>query len=128
MLSREVLFCVGFHYCNPSGNIFWPNCTPENNVGNFSALTSYYIHSSLVNNGLSVNGSYRNILGEVPITVTPGELLNYKALAPAIAFNANELIGTTWTTLQFWISSQTDAILNMNGESFSFSITAIVSY
>ena len=99
-----------------------------NNVGNFSALTSYYIHSSLVNNGLSVNGSYRNILGEVPITVTPGELLNYKALAPAIAFNANELIGTTWTTLQFWISSQTDAILNMNGESFSFSITAIVTY
>ena len=99
-----------------------------NKVGNFSALTSYYIHSSLVNNGLSVNGSYRNILGEVPITVTPGELLNYKALAPAIAFNANELIGTTWTTLQFWISSQTDAILNMNGESFSFSITAILTY
>ena len=32
MLPREVspvLFCVGFHYCNPSGNSFWPNCTPE---------------------------------------------------------------------------------------------------
>lgn len=99
-----------------------------NDVGNFSALTSYYIHSSLVNNGLAVNGTYRNVIGEVPITVSVGELLNYKALAPAVAFNANELIGTTWSSLQFWISSQTDTILNMNGESWSFSLTAIVTY
>ena len=99
-----------------------------NNVGNFSALTSYLIHSSLVGNGLSVNGFFKNVIGEVPITVDPGELLNYKALAPAIAFNANELIGTTWSSLNFWISSQTDTILDMNGEYWSFSITAIVTY
>lgn len=98
-----------------------------NNVGNFSALTSYLIHSSLVGNGLSVNGVFRNAIGEVPITVSPGELLNYKALAPAVAFNANELIGTTWSSLNFWISSQTDTILDMNGEFWSFSITAIVT-
>ena len=32
MLPHEVsamLFCVGFHYCHPSGNSFWTNCTPE---------------------------------------------------------------------------------------------------
>lgn len=98
-----------------------------NNVGNFSSLTSYLIHSSLVGNGLSVNGSYKNVLGEVPITVSPGELLNYKALAPAIALNANELIGTTWSSLNFWISSQTDTILDMNDEYWSFSITAVVT-
>jgi hypothetical protein len=99
-----------------------------NNVGNFSALTSYLIHSSLIGNGLSVNGVYKNVIGEVPITVDPGELLNHKALAPAIAFNANELIGTSWSSLNFWISSQTDTILDMNGEYWSFSITAMVTY
>ena len=99
-----------------------------NNVGNFSSLTSYYIHLSLVNNGLAINGLYQNIIGEVPITVSPGELLNYKAFAPAVAFNANELIGTTWSTLQFWISSQTNDRLNMNGESWSFSLTAIATH
>lgn len=99
-----------------------------NNVGNFSALTSFYIHSSLVNNGIAINGRYRNILGEVNITVNPGELLVYKALAPAISFNANELINTSWSTLQFWLSSQSDGILDMNQESWSFGITVICSF
>jgi hypothetical protein len=99
-----------------------------NNVGNFSALTSFYIHSNLVNNGISVNGVYKNILGEVNITVSPGELLNYKALAPAISFNANELIGTSYSSLLFWISSQTDRTLNMAQEYFSFSITVICTF
>ena len=96
-----------------------------NEIGKFSSLTSYYIHSNLVDNGISINGQYKNVLGEVPITCLVGELLNYKALAPAVSFNANELIGTSWSTLQFWISSQSDATLDMNGEYFSFSITAI---
>ena len=99
-----------------------------NNVGNFSALTSFYIHSSLVNNGISINGHYRNILGEIPITVSPSELLNYKALAPAISFNANELIGTSWSSLQFWISSQNEAIVDMAGEYYSFSITVMCTF
>jgi hypothetical protein len=96
-----------------------------NEIGKFSSLTSYYIHSNLVNNGISINGQYKNVLGEVPITCLVGELLNYKALAPAVSFNANELIGTSWSTLQFWISSQSDATLDMNGEYWQFSITAI---
>ena len=98
------------------------------NVGAISSLTSFYIHSSIVNNGLSINGNYKIILGEVPITCLPGELLVYKALAPAISFNANELIGTSWSSLQMWITSQSDTILNMNQEYWQFSITAICTF
>jgi len=99
-----------------------------NNVGNFSALTSFYIHSNLVNNGISINGQYNNILGEIPITASPGELINYKSLAPAISFNANELVNTSWSSLQFWISSQNEGVLSMNGEAYSFSITVICTF
>jgi len=99
-----------------------------NTVGGFSALTSYFIHSSLVNNGLPINGIYKNILGEVPVNASPGELFHFKAMEPAVKFNANELIGTAWSCLQFWITSQNDNNMNMSGEYWSFSISAICSY
>lgn len=112
---------------NPITNITGKSLQADN-VGGFSALTSYFIHSSLVGNGLPINGVYKNILGEVPVTATPGELFHFKANDPAVSFNANELIGTSWSCLQFWITSQNDNNLNMSGEYWSFSISAICTF
>ena len=112
---------------NPITNIVGKSIQAEN-VGGFSALTSYFIHSSLVSNGLPINGIYKNILGEVPVSATPGELFHFKARNPAVSFNANELIGTSWNNLQFWITSQNDNNLNMSGEYWSFSISAICTF
>jgi hypothetical protein len=96
-------------------------------VGGFSALTSYFIHSSLLNNGLPINGVH-NILGEVPVNASPGKLFHFKAMEPAVEFNAGELIGTSWSCLQFWITSQNDNNMNMSGEYWQFSISAICTY
>ena len=112
---------------NPITNIVNKSIQADN-VGGFSALTSYYIHSSLVNNGLPINGTYKNILGEVPVNASPGELFHFKAQDPAVSFNANELIGTAWNCLQFWITSQNDNHMNMSGEFWSFSISAVCMF
>lgn len=70
-----------------------------NNVDNF------LIHLSLVQNGIPINGVYSQVLAAVPITVDPGQLINYEP-TNTIKIPAYNLRGATNTNFLAWITNQ----------------------
>jgi len=60
----------------------------------FNRINFFYIRSSLVNNGLPINGVSGNIISQIPITAPPGSQINYSP-QNVIAIEARNLIGVT---------------------------------
>jgi len=66
----------------------------------FNRINFFYIRSSLVNNGLPINGVSGNIISQIPITAPPGSQINYSP-QNVIAIEARNLIGKTIQQIRF---------------------------
>lgn len=66
----------------------------------FNRINFFYIRSSLVNNGLPINGVSGNIISQIPITSPPGSQINYSP-QNVIAIEARNLIGKTIQQVRF---------------------------
>ena len=86
-----------------------PNGGPSTIIGesyegeskaSFNRINFYYIKSSLVNQGLSINGISGNIIAQVPITAAPGSQINYQP-QNVIAIQARGLIGNPRQQITF---------------------------
>jgi hypothetical protein len=90
------------------------------NTARFNSLTSYLIHSDIVQNGIRFNNSYNQALTEVLIgDAATFEQINSTPFNPP-KFDANELRGIHRNNISFWITDQDNNRINMAGEYWSF--------
>ena len=104
-----------------------PNASQDNplsvdapNTARFNSLTSYLIHSDIVQNGIRFNNSYNQTLTEVLIgDAATFEQINSTPFNPP-RVDADELRGIHRNNLAFWITDQDNNRINMAGEYWSF--------
>ncbi len=82
-------------------------------------INSYRIHTNLVQNGLRANKNYNQTVAVVPIDVAPNSQITYEPIHPLIC-SADELIGTTRTKMDFWITDEENNEIEMGGEDWEF--------
>jgi hypothetical protein len=90
------------------------------NTARFNSLTSYLIHSDIVQNGIRFNNSYNQTLTDVLIgDAATFEQINSTPFNPP-KVDANELRGIHRNNISFWITDQDNNRINMAGEYWSF--------
>lgn len=92
------------------------------NVAEFDTLQSFIITTSLLNNGIPLNGSFsQGVVGLIPITTAPGIRITYQPSLPII-INANELIGQYRTSATFRILNQRGQAIDMLNQIWNFTL------
>ena len=103
-----------------NSQILGPNVTApliylaDNNAA-FNTINSFLIHSDLVTQGLRINNNFNQALAQVQIDVRPGSQIVSKPFNPA-KINAKHLAGATRTTMRFWLTDETNNLVNTNSE------------
>jgi hypothetical protein len=91
----------------------------------FNRINSFFVRSSMVNNGLPLNNVGSGIIAAIPITAKPGSQINYNPTNP-IAVDANNLPGNTLQFISFDLLDQDLRFVNTVGEYYS--ITLAIKY
>ena len=93
-------------------------------TASFNSINSYYLSTDLVPQGLNINGKYGNVIAIIPISSLPGNLVNFQGNFNNLFVGCDNILGRrngkTQTT--FWLSDEKMRPLDMNGESYSFTI------
>lgn len=93
-------------------------------TASFNSINSYYLSTDLVPQGLNINGKYGNVIAIIPISSLPGNLVNFQGNFNNLFVACDNILGRrngkTQTT--FWLSDEKMRPLDMNGESYSFTI------
>jgi hypothetical protein len=97
----------------------------SDNTAVFNRINSFFVRSSMVNNGLPLNNVGSGIIAAVPITAPPGSQINYAPTIP-IAVDASNLPGTTLQSINFDLLDQELRYVNTVGEDWS--ITLAIKY
>jgi hypothetical protein len=113
--SREIL---GFNAQVLGPNGIAPFSWIADNPAAFNTVNYFLIHSSLVSQGIRINNSYNQILGQVLIDVPPGSQITSSPRHPA-RVNASELRGGQYTNLRFWLTDDKNRAVNTSGENWS---------
>ncbi len=90
-------------------------------VAKFNASDSYLISTNLVTRGIRVGDIYNSIIMQIPITKPSGQILYTQPFYPII-IPANELIGTSHSRLDFWLTDDKLQRIDTNGENFSVTL------
>jgi hypothetical protein len=98
-----------------------PSVHPAPNVAAFNRVVSYFIRSTLLSGGVSVNLTSNGIIADVPITARVGSLINHQPFNP-ITSNATELIGNAKQSFTFTLVDQLERDVSTMGENFSLSV------
>ena len=77
------------------------------------------IRSDIVSGGLPVNSNARGIVGEVPINVVPGSLIQYQP-QNILWFDASELIGNSRQNIRFELVNEAEQRVPTSGDAYSF--------
>jgi hypothetical protein len=94
-------------------------------IAKFNAISSYLIHTDLVQSGIPVNAIDNAVIAKVFIDKAPGSLINYQPNNIPVA-NAQELIGSKRSSARFFLTDQRDNPVDTNGEFWSF--TMVIRY
>lgn len=88
------------------------------NIANFSDISSFLVHTSLLQSGIPLGDTESQTLANPQITVPPGSLINFNPFNP-IQLDVNHLRGQTINEASFWITDQLNRIVDFNGEFFT---------
>jgi hypothetical protein len=97
----------------------------SDNTAVFNRINSFFVRSSMVNNGLPLNNVGSGIIAAIPITAAPGSQINYARAIP-IAVDANNLVGNALQFISFDLLDQDLRFVNTVGEDYS--ITLAIKY
>jgi hypothetical protein len=118
---RDVLgFNSGTITSPPNASQSNPLSVDAPNTARFNSLTSYLIHSDIVQNGIRFNNSYNQTLTDVLIgDASTFEQINSTPFNPP-RVDADELRGIHRNNIAFWITDQDNNRIDMAGEYWSF--------
>ena len=99
-----------------------PQFVYADNVAAFNQISQFLVHCDLVNDGIFLNNTASQIIGNVQINVNPGSQITF---AP---FNAprssiSNLVGSTKSVIRVWLTDQNNVPVNTNSDYFSLRIT-----
>ena len=97
----------------------------SDNTAVFNRINSFFVRSSMVNNGLPLNNVGSGIIAAIPITAAPGSQINYAPTIP-IAVDASNLVGNALQFISFDLLDQELRFVNTVGEDWS--ITLAIKY
>ena len=94
----------------PNPNQYVTDPSVENfladNIANFSAISSFFFHTDLVQNGIPSGNKSSQAIANIQINVQPGSLISNSPNV-LLPINADNLAGTTVNQASFWVTSQT---------------------
>lgn len=88
-------------------------------VARFNTINSFLIHTDIIHTGIPVNNISTAVIADVPITVKPGSLIVYQPQNIPSA-DSTELIGAQLSTIDFYLTNETNIPVNTNSEFYSF--------
>lgn len=95
------------------------------NTANFSDISSFLVHTSLVQAGIPIGDQESRTIANPQINVPPGSLINFQPTVP-IRLNVDHLRGQLLTGADFWITDQLNRSVDFNGEYFT--ILLVIRY
>lgn len=85
-----------------------------------NAVNSYFIHTDLVTTGISVNGSAKQVVSQIPILVSGlGQQIKYLPPVPSVS-QAPFLAGNTKTSILCWLTNEANEPVDTQGEYWDF--------
>ena len=93
-------------------------------IADFNNLNAYYLHSDLVGQGIPTNSIYGQVISVIPVTSAPGNLIVYQGQYENLFADCNNLIGSIngRSTFSFWLTTENNTVIDMNGEEYSFTL------
>ena len=90
------------------------------NAAKVNSVNSYFIHTDLVQIGMSINGSAKQVVSQVPILVdTLGKQIKYSPPVPTIC-QAPFLAGNTKNSVLCWLTDEKNQPVDTQGEYWDF--------
>jgi hypothetical protein len=103
----------------------YPNVVPAAYAGNrtarFNTVDYYLLHSSLVSRGIRTNGTYLQVIAQVPINAPPGAELLYEPQNPVVT-PANELIGAVVSQVTTLLTDSNNNPVDTQGEAYTVGV------
>jgi len=93
-------------------------------IADFNNLNAYYLHSDLVGQGIPTNSLYGQVISVIPVTAAPGNLIVYQGQYENLFADCDNLIGSIngRSTFSFWLTTENNQVIDMNGEEYSFTL------
>jgi hypothetical protein len=93
-------------------------------IADFNNLNAYYLHSDLVGQGIPTNSIYGQVISVIPVTAAPGNLIVYQGQYENLFADCDNLIGSIngRSTFSFWLTTENNQAIDMNGEEYSFTL------
>lgn len=88
------------------------------NVANFSDVSSFLVHTDLVQSGIPIGNQENLTIAQVLITVPPGSQISYQPVVP-IQIPVEHLRGKMLNEATFFITDQLNRDVDFNGEDFT---------
>jgi len=90
------------------------------NAAKINSVNSYFIHTDLVTTGISVNGSAKQVVSQIPILVSGlGQQIKYLPPVPSVS-QAPFLAGNTKTSILCWLTNEANEPVDTQGEYWDF--------
>lgn len=95
------------------------------NVANFSDVSNFLVHTTLVQRGIPTGDQDFQMIASIPINVPPGSQQTYEPQNP-VKLNTDQWRGQRFNQATFWITDQLNRSLDFNGEDFT--LLVVFSY
>ena len=110
---------------NLNRNTVFPNVAPAAYAGDktaaFNTIDYYLIHSSLVSRGIRTNGTFLQVIAQVPINAPPGSELLYEPQNPVVT-PANELTGSVISQVTTLLTDSNNVPVDTRGEAYTVGV------
>ena len=115
---------LGFNFNSPQKPLVYKGSLTADNVADFNNLNAYYVHSDLVGNGIPTNSTYGQTISVIPVSSAPGNLIVFQGQYENLFADCNNLVGSHngRSTFSFWLTTENNTPIDMNGEEWSFTI------
>ena len=115
---------LGFDILSPTKPLVSKGSLTAPYIADFNNLNAYYIHSDLVGQGIPTNSLYGQVISVIPVTAAPGNLIVYQGQYENLFADCDNLIGSIngRSTFSFWLTTENNQVIDMNGEEYSFTL------
>ena len=115
---------LGFESTSPQKPLVYKGSLTADNTADFNNLNAYYVHSDLVGNGIPTNSTYGQTISVIPVSSAPGNLIVFQGQYENFFADCNNLVGSHngRSTFSFWLTTENNTPIDMNGEEFSFTL------